>query len=407
MGKSHQAGWVVLRGKRWYGYFRKRIINPITNEEEAKFVCIPLDLKTNMTKSEARNALRTEVTKSTGQNLAGSRVLKDSSTTFGWFVRNRYLPLREGDWRPESAKVKKIQIERDLLAKFEEYPLDSIDRFMLQTHLNDLTERMSQDRVKQARSYLKSIFDEAMEQEFLTKDPTRKLKTPRNLRPKDKQVLTWEQLWLALAKSTQRDRLLLMMDMTEALRPSELFALRWRSFDNVDTLSITETVYKGRIRPYGKTDGSLTDVHLPAGLAEELRLWKQENAKLSPSKVAPAAFIFPNRRGGFMDTGNYRNRVLNPLAEKLGLPKLNFQVMRRTMATQAQSMGSVKDIQAHLRHAKADTTANEYMQQLPESVKQMVGSVYAMLKKGGEVQQFSGDLLPKATNASEGLAVSA
>ncbi len=406
MGNSHQAGWVLLRGKRWYGYFRKRIINPISNEEEAKLVCVPLDLKTKMTKSQARDALRTEILKSTGQSLAGSRVLKDSSTTFGWFVRNRYFPLREGDWRPESAKVKKIQIERDLLAKFEEYPLDSMDRFMLQTHVNDLAERMSQDRVKQARSYLKSIFDEAIEQEFLTKDPTRKLKTPKNLRPKDKQVLTWEQLWLALAKSTRRDRLLLMMDMTEALRPSELFALRWRSFDNLDTLSITETVYKGKIRPYGKTDGSLTDVHLPAGLAEELRLWKQDNANLSPSKVVPTAFIFPNTRGGFMDTGNYRNRVLNPLAEKLGLPKLNFQVMRRTMATQAQSMGSVKDIQAHLRHAKADITANEYMQELPESVKQMVGSVYMMLRKGGEVQQVSGDLLPNATNASEGLAVS-
>jgi hypothetical protein len=38
-------------------------------------------------------------------------------------------------------------------------------------------------------------------------------------------------------------------------------------------------------------------------------------------------------------------------------------------------MGSVKDIQAHLRHAKAATTANEYMQELPESVQQMVGSV--------------------------------
>jgi hypothetical protein len=126
--------------------------------------------------------------------------------------------------------------------------------------------------------------------------------------------------------------------------PSELFALRWRSFDNVDTLSITETVYKGKIRPYGKTDGSLTDVHLPAGLAEELCLWKQENAKLSPSKVVPTAFIFPNTRGCFMDTGNYRHRVLNPLAEKLSLPKLNFQVMCRTMAPQAQGMGSVKDI---------------------------------------------------------------
>jgi integrase len=151
-------------------------------------------------------------------------------------------------------------------------------------------------------------------------------------------------------------------------------ALRWRSFDNVDVLSITETVYKGKIRPLGRTDGSLTDVHLPPGLAEELRLWKQESTK--PGTVlSPGAPIFQNTRGGFMDTGNYRNRVLNPLAEKLGLPKLNFQILRRTMATQAQSMGSVKDIQAHLRHAKADTTANEYMQELPESVKQMVASV--------------------------------
>jgi integrase len=406
MGKSHQAGWVVLRGKRWYGYFRKRVLNPTTNEEEAKPICVPLDLKSKMTKSEARNALQAEVTKQTGLNLVG-RVLKDSSTTFGWFVRNRYFPLREGDWRPETAKVKKIQIEQDLLIKLEEYPLDSIDRFILQTHVNDLAEHMSQDRVKQARSYLKSIFDEAIEQEFLTKDPSRKLRTPKNLRPKNKQVLTWEQLWLALAESSRRDRLLLTLDMTEALRPSELFALRWRSFNNVDTLSITETVYRGTIRPYGKTDGSLTDVHLPPELVEELLLWKEECAKASPhGVVSPDAFIFPNSRGGFMDTGNYRNRVLNPLAERLGLPKLNFQVMRRTMATQAQSMGSVKDIQAHLRHAKADTTANEYMQELPESVKKMVGSVYTMLMKGGESKQDFGDLLPNATNASQELSVS-
>ena len=121
-----------------------------------------------MTKAEARDALRTEVTKQTGQNLGG-RVLRDSSTSFGWFVRNRYFPLREGDWRPETAKVKKIQIEQDLLARFEEYPLDSIDRFMLQTHINNLAERMSQDRVKQARSYLKSIFGEIVDQDFWSK----------------------------------------------------------------------------------------------------------------------------------------------------------------------------------------------------------------------------------------------
>jgi hypothetical protein len=55
-------------------------------------------------------------------------------------------------------------------------------------------------------------------------------------------------------------------------------------------------------------------------------------------------FIFPNPDGGFMDTSNYRSRVLKPLAGALGIPKLNFQVIRRTIATRAQSLGSVKDI---------------------------------------------------------------
>jgi len=49
-----------------------------------------------------------------------------------------------------------------------------------------------------------------------------------------------------------------------------------------------------------------------------------------------------------MDTGNCHNRVLNPRAEKLGLTNPNFQVLRRTRATHAPSMGSVKDIEAHL-----------------------------------------------------------
>jgi integrase len=398
MGVSHQAGWVVLRGKRWYGYFRRRVLNPTTNEEQEDTVCILLELKSKMTKSEARDALRTEIAKQTGQNLAG-KVLKDSSVTFEWFVRNRYFPLRKGDWRPETAKEKMAQIEIDLIGKFGEYPLDSFDRFMLQTHVNDLALRYSQDRVKQARSYLKSIFDEAIEQEFLVKDPTRKLKIPKNLRPKDKRILSWSEMWSILAETARRDRLLLMLDMTEALRPSELFALRWRSFDGKNTLSISETVYRRTIRSFGKTPGSLSKVHLPDELANELRRWKLECKDRSPE-----AFIFPNADGGFIDTANYRFRVLKPLAEKLGIEKLNFQILRRTMATQAQRMGSVKDIQAHLRHARPDTTAHEYMQELPESVQEMVGSMYAMLKKGGDKAVVR--LQPNATKSAENLSLS-
>jgi integrase len=241
---------------------------------------------------------------------------------------------------------------------------------------------------------MKSIFAEAVEQDFLVKDPTRKIKIPRNLRAKDKTTLAWHQLRAVLASLTTRDRMLLTLEMTDALRPSELFALRWRSFDG-SKLTISETVYRGKIRPFGKTEKSLGDVLLPKGMVDALWRWKQECPDSSPD-----AFIFPNTHGGFMDTGNYRNRILIPLAEKLGLPKLNFQVLRRTMATLAQGKGSVKDIQAHLRHSKADTTANEYMQELPESVARMVESMYEELMDSQAAA--AADLLPNATKVEEG-----
>ena len=373
MAKSQQLGWLVLKGKRWYGDYRKQVLDPETEDVRVSIVPVRLGLKSQMTKGLAHAALRDEIAKQTGQ-LGDGRILKDGNVTFAWFVRNRYFPLRQGDWRPETAREKKAQIEFDLIARFGTQALDSIDKFELQTHVNHLAKTYSQDRVKQARSYLRSIFDEAIEQEFLVKHPTRKLRIPKNLRPKDKQILSWEQLRSVLAAATRRDRLLLMLEMTDALRPSELFAIRWRSFDGENTLDLTETVYRGEIRSFGKTPRSLGKMHLPDDLAAELRQWKGECP--NPSRDA---FIFPNANGGFMDTSNYRGRVLKPLADKLGIPKLNFQVIRRTIATRAQSLGSVKDIQSHLRHSRADTTANEYMQELPESVQQMVGTVYAML----------------------------
>ena len=183
--------------------------------------------------------------------------------------------------RPETEKVKKIQIERDLVDKFESVSLDAFEQFRLQRHLKDLATFLSEDRVKHARSYMKSIFAEAVEQDFLLKDPTRGVKIPRNLRQKDKTTLTWHHLRAVLAGVPTRDRMLLTLEMTDALRPIELFALRWRSFD-------------GRL-------------------------------------------------------------------------------------TLAQRKGSVKDVQAHLRHSKADTTANEYMQELPESVGRTVESMYEEL----------------------------
>jgi len=102
--------------------------------------------------------------------------------------------------------------------------------------------------------------------------------------------------------------------------------------------------------------------------------------------LSPSSIIFPNSRkpngatrNGFIRTENYRARVLKTLEAKLGLAKLNFQVLRRTIATLAQTKGSIKDVQGILGHSKADTTLNVYMQEIEASVKQTQAAIYAEL----------------------------
>jgi hypothetical protein len=104
--------------------------------------------------------------------------------------------------------------------------------------------------------------------------------------------------------------------------------------------------------------------------------------EVSPAFVEPDALMFPNADGGFIDTSNHRHRVPKPLGDSLGIPKLNFQVIRRTIATRAQFPCSEKGIQSHVLHSRAVTTASEYMEELPESVQRIVGVVYAMLTTG-------------------------
>lgn len=307
---------------------------------------------------------------------------------------NRFLPLKEADWREETAKIKKYLIEADLLDDFEEIPLENFEKFTLQTHLNMLAKTRSRDRVLQIRSYAKAIFAEAVDQDFLPIDPARTLKTPANLRETDKTVLTWDQLAAALAKLDLGDRVLLKLDMTNALRPSELFALRWKCHRTATvSLTIVETIYKGKIRSFGKTKGSLTEVPIAQELSEDLVVWRQisqqhydERLKLDKEKTHylppshPEAFMFPNRDGSFMDPGNYLKRILHKLAEELGLPKLTFQVIRRSVATLAQKKGTVKDVQGMMRHSRVATTTDVYMQELPEGVRATVDSIEQELR---------------------------
>ena len=111
-------------------------------------------------------------------------------------------------------------------------------------------------------------------------------------------------------------------------------------------------------------------------------------------------------KGGFMDTGNYRRRVLHKLADDLDLPKLTFHVIRRSIATLAQRKGTVKDVQGLLRHSCAATTIDVYMQEMPEGMAETVDAINRELRKKEKHRKtqkpikIAGNLLPNATKSA-------
>ncbi len=385
MGVSYQKGWVRLRGSKWHGNFRRTELDSETKEPKLVTHSFVLGLRANMSKSQAREKLENEIAK-LGGRATGDQAAVNGSVTFAWFVKNRYLPLKEGDWREETAKVKKYLIQADLVDFFADYRLENFDKVILQTHLNQLAKTRSKDRVLQIRAYVRDIFAEAVDQGFLPKDPARKLKPPTNLREVDKTTLTWDQLRATLEKLGElslRDWILMKLDMSNALRPSELFPLRWRCFlEARHTLDIQETIYKGKIRPYGKTKGSIAQVPIAEVLAGEIVEYREECRKKGKD-VSADAFMFPGRFGEPMDTGNYRKRVLHKLADELGLPKLTFQVIRRTIATLGKSKAHPKDIQGMMRHSRLATTMEVYMQSLEPEVRSAINSIYDELMATG------------------------
>jgi hypothetical protein len=131
---------------------------------------------------------------------------------FGWFVRNRWYPLEDADWKLETARDKKCIIQKDLLDPFENIPLEKFDKFQLQVQLDNLASTRSKDRDLQIKAYMQAIFAEAHDQEFLAKDPARSVKAPENLRDTDKTTLSWAQLRAALSKLTLKERLILELD---------------------------------------------------------------------------------------------------------------------------------------------------------------------------------------------------
>jgi integrase len=353
-----QHGWVTAESGAWLGHFRK---NGVPKAERLGSV-------KSMTKTEAREALRKVIVKELG-------ITGDGTLTLAGFIKQKWIPLHESQWRPSSRRAV-LGILKRATDKFDGVPISAIDSVALASWLTSLAEKYSASLLKMTRAYLKSIFAEAVEQDFLRKNPARSLRMPKHTKAVAHPVLTIAQMQALLQAAVPfgvrtREYRLLRLLFVAPLRPGELLALRWRDIDltvGSASVSISQTIYKGVLRPYSKTsaEGEVQQLALTEMAAEALTEWASVTDRSEPDD-----FVFPNADGGFLNADNYLARVLIPLAKTVGIEHINFQQIRRSVATHCQHLGSMKDISTLLRHKAEETAGKYYVQAMAETVREL------------------------------------
>ena len=366
MGRDrYQEGRVVLVGKhikKWRGLFyvyQKRA----NGSEVRRHRNIPIGLKSEMDRGEAKAKLREIIARET-KDVAPAPV----HVTLRWFYESRFLPQKEQQWKITSRPKTKRFIENYLLKRFGDTLLGDLDKFTLQTYLNEMAPKYSKSVLSKIRVYFNSMLDEAVELEMLPKNPARKLAVPKSGKRRATKHLTPEEIPQILFHLSDRDRLIVRMFLVLGLRPGEMFALRWNDKQG-NSLRIDSSITDG-MEVETKTEGSDSFVWLPASIDTELEFWRG-----TASAATPETFIFPSSRGTAINTNNFLFRVLKEAGRNAGIDGVTHQMLRRTCSTYMAQITSVKDVQAHLRHTNAKTTLEHYIKSVPESVRVAVESL--------------------------------
>ncbi len=131
-------------------------------------------------------------------------------------------------------------------------------------------------------------------------------------------------------------------------------------------------VWQGHIgKP--KTKGSVGIIFLPPQAELELAWYRKKCYNQEPE-----AFIFSDSPRP-ASKRVWLEGKLRPVSDSLGIPLVTYQVLRRTFATLMQKCGTIKDVQAMLRHTSPNLTLGTYTQALPESVKEAVRNLEQMV----------------------------
>lgn len=341
--------------------------SPAGSRKRQRMKLAPADMPVREVQKIAEEKLRP-----VNQGLA----LTGSAMNFNEFVISTYiptyLPLLSSSTRSSYQGI----IAKYLEPRFGCLCLRELTRLTVQQYFSSMAGRSSHPTISKIRDTLSSILRAAVDVEYLIKTPTEGLRLPVDKRPKQpKPTITPEDFNRLVQLVSEPYATMLYVAVWTGLRVSELIGLKWRCV-HADSMTIEERYCRGDWS-VPKTDASAATIGVePHVIARILRLKTltvevragsgMRTYRLVKSE-APDALVFQSVKAGRpMNDQNILKRHIQPAAQKLGLPFVNWRCLRTSHATWLVQAGAdPKSVQGQMRHSRISTTTDNYAQIVP------------------------------------------
>ncbi len=381
MAMMYQQGTVYTCGKKtkmWYGkylVYRKDENGKEVGHHRNKAICP----KAGVPKFKAEEKLREMIQLDSNAAETSRTPSPDPSMTVRKFVNEVYIVKRKGKWSAAYRKTNTYQLEHYVVSKFGDLKLRDLEELEIQKWLDGMADDgYSESVVKFCFTSIRAITKMAKKKKYIVENPGEDVNLPLT-KQVEKPVMTKDVMLLLLgAIKDIHDLCLLCVGIFCGPRSSEALGLQWKSWTGV-SLMPHGTAYEGQFYPgVVKTKKSKAPIPVPELIRPVIEAWR----KITPDS-SPEALMFPTfgrgeRKGQAVPRWgkNFLTWRIRPIAKKLGIPAklVTFQVMRRTLATELQDHGSMKDAQSILRHASIVTTGDTYQQPIEKSVFDAVNS---------------------------------
>ena len=256
-------------------------------------------------------------------------------------------------------------LDRYILPEWGGCVLSSIKSIEVEKWLSGIRKRngtpTSPSTKAKIRNVMSAVFSHAIRWGWAQTNPITAVRTSAQ-RLREPDILSPAELQALLKRLPQRERLMVLLDVTTGLRRGELMALRWQDLDFESMVAnITRSIWRNVVGGT-KTAASKKPVPLHPLVVGELSKWKEESLYKADSD-----FVFPSvQKSGMqpLQPDMILKRHIRPALKQMGVDKkIGWHSLRHSLGTMLRQMKiDVKIAQEMLRHANPGVTLGLYQQ---------------------------------------------